>query len=297
MSSQIRPGNKTLTHWDKERLKKQIMQEKLIEERDWIKQKVQPLEIGSRKEREDAISAGKMTFRAGKEIIELPLVTGKMGPGSSQSALQGVYNVPGIGFVSLRSEPGEGQGPDQLKLLRVEKAKRQNTVSAPENKTGTDSVQWVEKDISGPMQENSFFYRTDDLAHLSVSDDLYREHGLAIKGLTMTEKEQRARHGGRHTFVGLRTFEGLFRKLGYTVAETEKTNQWVNLQGGFAGELDEQFVEYDKKGKHQPFDDMSKYHRIEAIDPKTGKTRIFTFAIDEPKEVKPARDIAKARDR
>jgi len=38
---------------------------------------------------------------------------------------------------------------------------------------------------------------------------------------------------------------------------------------------------------------MRKYHRIEAIDPKTGKPRMFTFTISDPRELKPNRETAR----
>ena len=34
-----------------------------------------------------------------------------------------------------------------------------------------------------------------------------------------------------------------------------------------------------KSGKFNSMDDLGKFHRIEAIDPKDGKARIFTFPI------------------
>jgi len=37
----------------------------------------------------------------------------------------------------------------------------------------------------------------------------------------------------------------------------------------------------EKKGTPNPRDHLEKYYRIEAIDPKTGKARLFTFPVKD----------------
>jgi hypothetical protein len=50
-----------------------------------------------------------------------------------------------------------------------------------------------------------------------------------------------------------------------------------------------------RKGGEQPFDDRDQFIRIEAIDPKNGKARVFTFTIENPHEIKPNRQLERLR--
>ncbi len=115
---------------------------------------------------------------------------------------------------------------------------------------------------------NTFFLRGSekrllfdgfDIGHMEIDNSL-KGFGLALKAASKTEREVRARLEGRHTF-GFHTgkFKKLYEKLGYN--QTDELLWWT------------------KKGKLQPKDNLQEFYRIEAIDPKTGKARIFTFPI------------------
>lgn len=87
-----------------------------------------------------------------------------------------------------------------------------------------------------------------------------RGQGLALKTISKTDREQRARKKGGHGFFVSNKFLNIFKRLHYKeFAEGKKL--------------------ISKGGKFNPRDDLSKWHRIEAIDPKTGKARIFTFPV------------------
>ena len=139
-----------LTRWEKERLKKQLMEQQLMEERSWMKPKAQPIEIGSASERQEALSRGCMVFRDGDEVIELPLVRPPRTNLNEVRALQGVYKVPGKGYVVLRTWPKTQWGPDQLELYLLEKFKTTKQTGVGNQRPIVTPVEyWVEKDIGG----------------------------------------------------------------------------------------------------------------------------------------------------
>jgi hypothetical protein len=91
-----------------------------------------------------------------------------------------------------------------------------------------------------------------------------RGSGLGLKSASKAEREIRARQMGVHSFPLVVEFERLYKKLGYQT--TSKRQYGADMQ---------------KSGKFLQKDDLDKFHRIEAIDPKTGKARIFTFPIKQ----------------
>ena len=95
-----------------------------------------------------------------------------------------------------------------------------------------------------------------------VDRDL-RGQTLGLKAASKAERHIRAKQDGGHVFSADRRFENLFKKLGYEKME----------------EMPPNCVILKKSGKHQPKDDLAEHHRIEAVDPKTGKAKIFTFPI------------------
>ena len=100
-----------------------------------------------------------------------------------------------------------------------------------------------------------------DLGHMNLNPAV-RGEGLGLKASSKAERYVRARKGGKHRFKVLTRFGKLFLKLGYRVVEQKGV-----------------LLTVEKSGRPEPRDDLTKYHRIEAIDPKTGKARIFTFPI------------------
>jgi len=198
------------TRWEKEQIKKQLMREELMAAREWVKPRAQPIQIGNIEERQKALKQGNMVFRDGDVVIELPLLLASRCEKGDFRALQGVYKIPGKGYVVARTWPKSRWGPDQLELFRLEKFKTVRMEQVGNEWPKTIPVEyWVEKDMGGQSQVSSFFYRTDDLGHMAIADSGYQGHGLALKMSSKTEREQRARQpsGHPHRFVGLRRLD------------------------------------------------------------------------------------------
>ncbi len=107
----------------------------------------------------------------------------------------------------------------------------------------------------------AFFFMEADLSHLYLPTEL-EKRGLALKAASKAERHVRADKKGIHSFVAITEAENLRR-------ETAKI--------GFPGFFEK--LGYLKTGKTV----LDKFHRIEAIDPKTGKAKIFTFPIKKQK--------------
>ncbi len=211
-----------------------------------------PLEIASKAEREKALKEGKMVFLDGEKRIELPLVS-KFDYGIMTNAfLQGVYKTPKGKIIALRSF--SSFGIKCIVLFSVSKGK--NSYAEKVIKTSIFSGKHY-------MDNKSNFKRVN-LPHMKIPRRL-RKIGLGLKAVSKTEREQRALNEGKYGFLMNKhsPFSGLFEKLGYKL-------DYESFRG---------FISAQKKGKHQPKDDLNKFHRIEAIDPKTGKAKIFTFKI------------------
>ena len=211
---------------------------------------VMPLVIGDKSEREAALKDGLMVFRDGERLIRLPLVTDS-GLGKP-FRLQGVYQVDNGELYAMRSEVPGKIGYHCMHLFEV------TDVGDPP----------LELEVEG-----DFFSIGENLGHMELSHDK-RRMSLGVRSASKAERSVRARHGGRFDFTTATLFEGLYRKLHYRVVPDSKKGDIVDVE---------------RSEIHQPFDNLDEYHRIEAIDPKTGKTRVFTFTIDEPREIKKAR--------
>ncbi len=206
---------------------------------------VQPLQIALNAERNSALKKGIMVFFNGKKRIELPmklmLNEGK-NIGIFNMLLQGVYKTAKGRIITVRSEHST-----DLMLFEVKNGK-ETLIKSPIKKSNEDY--------------DNFFARGNDLAHMNIDNSL-KGQGLGLKILSKAEREQRAKQKGKHKFRIFRKsqFPPLFKKLGYSVKK--------DLIAFTA----------EKKGRFQPKDNLNKFHRIEAIDPKTGKTKIFTFPV------------------
>lgn len=222
----------------------------------------QPLEIASAEERHAAFSRGNMVFVHGKQTIELPLVLKFSRSGKSTikftGFLQGVYQA-GKKLYSLRSRSLGNYSVIELFEIKKEKKhyrEKPVVIKTPVGLGGFFKLSYISTLTS--------FRRQKDLAHMIIPENL-RGFGIGLKAASKTEREQRALNNGSHSFEVYPKSRflqsSLFEKLGYTVSRKGKK------------------VFLAKKGRHQPKDDMERFHRIEAIDPKTGRTRIFTFPI------------------
>ena len=201
---------------------------------------VEPLTIAPTAERNAALAKGRMVFYNGKERIELPL-------SKKECRLVGVYKA-GSDIVTFRSEY-LGEGRSRIPIIE--------TYLLGKGPHGFSEI-----------RSNSFIFRNPNLGHIIIPEP-FRGRGLALKGVSKAERHVRATQGGEHTFEGLEYFKKIFIKLGY--------EDLGRVDKGFGGPLTS--AKMKKAGKEQRRDDLEKFHRIEAIDPKTGKARLFTFKI------------------
>ena len=116
-------------------------------------------------------------------------------------------------------------------------------------------IGWIELSNHGSVSADP------NLGHMILPLEI-RGESLGLKAVSKAERNVRAMKGKKHRFKVRLKFGNLFMKLGYEIVKRDGM----------------MFV-VEKSGKHQPKDDLNKFHRIEAIDPKTGKARIFTFKI------------------
>ncbi len=105
-----------------------------------------------------------------------------------------------------------------------------------------------------------YFFLDKALGHMDLSKEI-KGHGLGLKGTSKTERHIRNLSEGSHKFKAGKNFVKLFEKLGYKKGNRPQDRLM------------------EKSGKLQRKDNIDQFHRIEAIDPKTGKARIFTFSI------------------
>ena len=111
--------------------------------------------------------------------------------------------------------------------------------------------------------EKSFFW-TEELGHMMIHQGVLRGRGIGLKGASKAERHARAKTAqNNYSMPVVKRFVELYQRLGYEPTWTQPS----------------QGTEMIKYSKFQPKDDLTKYHRIEAIDPRTGKVRTFTFEI------------------
>ncbi|MBN1941292.1 MAG: hypothetical protein JW772_03865 [Candidatus Diapherotrites archaeon] len=230
------------TKWEKKRIVKRHMRKAAGK-----KPVVEPLVIAPVAERNAALKEGKMAFYDGKERIEVKLFKGAW-PGTK--VFQGIYKLEDGHYVVLR-DARYGSAIFLFELKRI----------------GKEYCEIVSAD---ELFNPDFVVKSPDLSHMRLRENM-RGKGLALKAVSKGERSVRATQQGGHAFRVLegpnvsasteRAFKGVFSKLGY------------HSKGSAIAHI------VEKKGRHQPKDDLGKFHRIEAIDPKTGKARIFTFPI------------------
>ncbi|MFH1787929.1 MAG: hypothetical protein ABH834_00945 [Candidatus Altiarchaeota archaeon] len=219
-------------------------------EYDTPREMVEPLHIAGRSEREEALSEGFMIFYDGDTRIRLPLEA--RDDFDKPLRLQGAYRTDKGDVLALRSQTPGDIGYHTMHVYKV------TDVGDP------------------PMElelEGNFFSIGDNLGHMEL-DNRLRRMSLGVRGASKAERSVRARKEGQYRFETDDRFEGLYRKLHYRVIKGSR-------KGGD--------VEVEKAGLHQPFDNLDAYHSIEAVDPETEKTRVFTFTIQNPREIRSTR--------
>src|SRR3989338_5079799 len=195
-----------------------------------------------------AIKRNELIFFDGKTRISLPLSRRFLGKSND---LQGLYKIDENKYISFRSSIEEGFG---VKLPMI----------------NFYSVELIGKTVLELPLKSNFVTRGRELAHMKIEDEL-RGRGLVLKALSKTEREARsiAESNGLIHFTSNPMFQEIFEKLGF-----KKAGEMKNPV-----EPEKSRVILMKKAKPNPEDNMAKYHRIEAIDPKTGKAGMFTFEI------------------
>jgi hypothetical protein len=229
-----------LTKWEKRRIARRFTRRA-----QGKKPLAEPLQIAQAKERQEALKNGKMVFYDGNQRIELPLILESPLVGSV-CALQGVFKIAQGKIFTMRGvERGAfNPRPPSIEYFNLRKYGKI----------------CVEKPILFGKEPMEWAFRDSELGHMMLTAEL-RGYGLGLKAASKTEREQRAKRHGKHGFESETKFVDLFRKFGYAA---------------YLGATEALLT---KKGKFQPLDGLDKFHRIEAIDPKTGKARIFTFPI------------------
>jgi hypothetical protein len=160
---------------------------------------------------------------------------------SAGRTLQGAYHVGKNTYVEMYAAPG----------------------NAP---FANLSIAELEIDSSGTITrtfEHGFFAQSEELGHMLLPEKL-KHRGIGLTAVSKTERHMRAEQKGKHQFETVQMFTTLFERLGYKKIDPENFGRIQTVH---------------KEGKHQPKDNLDQYHRIEAIDPKTGKAKLFTFPV------------------
>jgi len=124
---------------------------------------------------------------------------------------------------------------------------------------------FLEKPAMQSGFRESYFCAMPDLGHMELQQPL-RGHGLGKKAVSRAERHVRAQARGTHSFIAPEKFRPLFEKLGYVKVLTfQRFGKEVHL--------------LEKSGKYREEDNFSTHYGFEAIDPKTGKARMFYFPI------------------
>jgi hypothetical protein len=198
------------------------------------------LTIAPNAERNEALKKGKMVFYDGTTKIELPLKVGR-------DLLAGVYNVNDKLVVVRHSSFGNFGAFYFFELKKQGKGFIEEQITALHPGYGDRQI--------------AFASSIGELSHMLLPPEL-RGSGLGLRIASKAERQERLKGGGRHEFFSppKSKFTQLFKKLRY-----KETNNYGHIE---------------KKAKASKLDDYTKYYRLEAIDPRTGKERTFTFKIN-----------------
>jgi len=213
---------------------------------------VEALTIAPKAEREKALAEGNMVFYDGDKRITLPLVLDE--DTNKPETLQGIYKTPEDGeYYTLRAELiSHFTSPMFYRTLDVYKLET-----------------WEGGSFEQPM-DDCWFSIDENMGHMKLHKSVTRR-SLGAKSASKAERSVRSRNDGSFKFKTDDMFDGMYRKLHYKeVAGTRMAGR----------------VEMEKTGPNQPHDNTDEYCRIEAIDPETGKTRIFTFTHKDKREVR-----------
>ena len=156
--------------------------------------------------------------------------------------LQGVYKISDGSLVTFRAFIDKRDLAASLRILKIE------------------------IDSSGRLSEHGAggnFSLWNDIGHMWLQGKA-KGQGLGIKSASIAERHVRTINGGTHQQEVWWKFGDLYHKLGYKVSKKNSKMGIVNIE---------------KSGPVNPKDDLSNWHSIEAIDPKTGKVKTFKFKV------------------
>ncbi len=231
--------------------KRKIVRRLAREAKPGKKPLAEPLTIAPAAERNAAFKKGKMVFYDGRKKLSIPIHSSAKFLGCAHTLhLAGVYKIAGNSagnkYVGLFFTTIASYQQINIHLL-VEKS---NGVLEPGKYLGYAAAE-------------------HDLGHMEVRQD-FKRRGLALKAALRGERHVRSTRKGKHLFK-LRAvhagFEEIIKKLDYRVLDL------------YSSPYNERVLIMQKNGKHQPKDNLNEFVRIEAIDPKTGKERMFSFKI------------------
>ena len=106
-----------------------------------------------------------------------------------------------------------------------------------------------------------------NLGHMDMEESV-ADRSIGLRTTSKAERFQRSIQHGSHTFFADARFVKFFEKLGYAPT--------ANQSGGPVSKV------MKKEGLLRKENNLFIFHRIEAIDPKNGKAKLFTFPIKIP---------------
>jgi len=186
---------------------------------------------------------GNLILKNGRRNVSIPLML-------EGEALQGVYRMENGEIVIARSMVGPTVYPQKIRLFKV--------------------VEGFERRIKDE-KDFAFFEipkGKDDLGHMYLPEK-FRGTGIAGRHASRVDRHYRQRRQRKNTFwmskYRKELFDGILKKIGYTRGKVEEHDLWI----------------YHKTGEVRRETDMSQFHLIEAIDPKTGRKREYVFPVEQ----------------
>ncbi|MDD4983579.1 MAG: hypothetical protein PHH82_01910 [Candidatus ainarchaeum sp.] len=225
-------------------LRRRLERRNIVRTRVGKKEMLTPLQIASRAEVKEAVARGFAPFYHNGEKIEIPLREDKLHP--LPMNLQGVYASPEGGLFVLRG----GLSPTDHGLAQVLKVNHFVKNHPLEQPTETwVAFCWIDKDQG---------------LHLEVRDQNLRHRGLALKLLDRTIRSYTAKRKNPQSAITVlkKDFEPVLEKYGARV---------IPIVGGDRVALINKNVD--------PKANVEKYHSFEAIDPQSGRLRVYRIKV------------------
>jgi GNAT superfamily N-acetyltransferase len=145
-----------------------------------------------------------------------------------------------------------------------------------------------------PGRGAPFFFAREDLAHMLIPERM-RRLGLGKKFASRAERSVRSqnpvkRTGDRPSLGSPERKIEFYTKHSFTPAPFEKIFKSLGY------ERQGQSEKFEKQGKFVPTDDLNRYCKFEAIDPRTGKAKMYVFMPDGRLVKRPGRLVPTMRE-